>query len=356
MAALILSGCLFDTETPPPDPGSFGSELALLSQAENPLLAAYGAKAGGSLVGLQFAFLTTRYGREVDSNIEAFHAQTGAYPAMVGAYFDFKTQPKNLAIFLDAVGAQSCMPAVTLDPKAWGDSDLRYQKTFIGLIQAGHFDSQLDAWAKVLKDFKRPVLLRFAHEMNGNWYPYGGGGDADGDGNADGPEAYIRAWRYVHDRFEAAGAENLIWSFCPNAEDFPDHNWNRPFRYYPGNAYVDLIAVDAYEHHNKRAQTLAEALEPFLGRLGQFIRGQLEAGDANLPAFGLGEFGTNRKDPAAKAEWYRQALAYLGEETRIGFHFLYNAQDNGQDFSLSDVGSLIGDAYLQAAFRYRITP
>ncbi len=353
MAALLLSACLFDTETPPPDPGSFGSELALLEKAENPLLAAYGARPGGSLVGLQFAFLTMSYAREVDSNIEAFHAQTGVYPAMVGAYFDFTTQPKNLAIFLDAVAAQGCMPAVTLDPKAWGDPDLRYQKTFIGLIQKGHFDSQLDAWAKVLKDFKRPVLLRFGHEMNGNWYPYAGGGDADGDGRADGPEAYIRAWRYVHDRFDSAGARNLIWSFCPNAEDFPDRNWNRPFRYYPGDAYVDLIAVDAYEHQNKRTQSLPEALDPFLGRLGLFIREKLARGDSTLPAFGLGEFGTNRKDPAAKAEWYRRSLAYLGEETRIGFHFLYNAQDNGQDFSLREVGGLIEDAYRQPAFRYR---
>jgi hypothetical protein len=73
-----------------------------------------------------------------------------------------------------------------------------------------------------------------------------------------------------------------------------------------------------------------------------------------VPAFGLGEFGTNRKDPAAKAEWYRQSLRYLGEEARIGSHFLYNGQDIAQDFSLRNVAGLIGDAYRQPAFRYRI--
>jgi hypothetical protein len=361
LPALLLSACLFDTETPPPASTSFEPELALLSEARNPLLAAYGAQPGGSVVGLQFAFLTTRYAREVDSNLEAFHAQTGVYPAAVGAYFDFTTRPENLAIFLAAAQAQGCVPSVTLDPKVWIDPhnrkpvspNLGDQKTFIGLIQAGRFDSQLDAWARVLRDFDHPVLLRFAHEMNGNWYPYGGGGDADGDGHADGPEAFIRAWRHVHDRFAAAGAVNLIWVFCPNGEDFPDASWNRPFRYYPGDAYANMISVDAYEHREKRTQSLSDAVEPFLGRLGQFLRERRAAGNNAVPAFGLGEFGTNRKDPASKAEWYRQSLRYLGEETRIGSHFLYNGQDAGQDFSLRDIGGLIEDAYHQPAFRYR---
>jgi hypothetical protein len=332
-----------------------------LSEAHNPVLAAYGAQAGGSMVGLQFAFLTTRYAREVDSNLEAFHAQTGIFPAAVGAYFDFTTRPENLAIFLAAAQAQGCVPSVTLDPKVWIDPnnrnpvspDLANQKAFIGLIPSGKFDAQLDAWAQVLRDFDHPVLLRFAHEMNGDWYPYGGGGDADGDGRPDGPEAFIRAWRYVHDRFAAAGAANLIWVFCPNGEDFPDAGWNRPFRYYPGDAYADMISVDAYEHRDKQAQSLSEAVEPFLGRLGQFLRERRDAGNAVVPVFGLGEFGTNRKDPAAKAEWYRQSLGYLGEENRIGFHFLYNGQDIGQDFSLREVSGLIGDAYRQPAFIYR---
>lgn len=358
LAALFFSACLFETETPPPSSAAYASELARLSEAENPLLAAYGLSHGGSLVGLQFAFTTTRYAQQVDSNVEAFHAQTGVYPALVGAYFDFTTRPENLAIFLEAAAAKGCVPSVTLDPKAWSDPDTRRQKPYLGMIRAGNFDTQLDAWARVLRDFGHPVLLRFAHEMNGTWYPYGGGGDSDGDGRPDGPEAFIRAWRHAHDRFAEAGAKNALWVFCPNGEDFPDENWNRPFRYYPGDAYVDLISVDAYEHRDKRARSLSEAVEPFLGRLGQFLRERRNQGNTWVPAFGLGEFGTNREVPESKARWYREALAYLGSESRIGFHSLYNAQDGDamhgvQDFSLREVGALIGDAYRQPAFRYR---
>jgi hypothetical protein len=241
-----------------------------------------------------------------------------------------------------------------LDPKYYGNPDLRYQKTFIALINSGYFDSEMAVWAAALRDFGRPVLLRFAHEMNGDWYPYGGGGDSDGDGKPDGPEAYIRAWRHTHDLFAAAGAGNLLWAFCPNGEDFPDADWNRPFRYYPGDAYVDLIFVDAYEHRDKRMQTLPQAMDHFLGEMGAFLQARQAAGDTILPAFGLGEFGTNRTDPAAKAAWYEDALRYLASDARVQFHSVYDGQNGSEDFSLQALPQGLDGAYLQSPFRYRL--
>ena len=358
LSTLCLSACLFDTETPLPPSSDFAIELSRLAQARNPLLATLSLPQGGSLVGLQFAFTSTDYAKQTDSNVEVFHTQTGVYPAMAGAYFDFTTKPINLVIFLRAAQAKGCVPSVTLDPKYYGHPDLTYQKTFLGLTAAGGFDSALAGWAAALRDFGRPVVLRFAHEMNGDWYPYGGGGDADGDGQPDGPEAYIRAWRHAHEVFAAQGAVNVLWAFCPNAETFPDRSWNRPFRYYPGNGYADLIFVDAYEHQNKRTQSLPQALDPFLAELGEFLRQRPATGDSLLPAFGLGEFGTNRPDPAAKADWYRQSLHYLGGEDLIQFHFLYNGQDgdgkNAQDFSLRGLEGRLDSAYSQPTFRFRL--
>lgn len=358
LATLSLSACLFDTETPFPPSSDFAAELSHLARARNPLLSALGLPQGGSLVGLQFAFTSTDYARQTDSNVEVFHTQTGVYPALAGAYFDFTTKPNNLVIFLRAAHAKGCVPSVTLDPKDYAHPDLTYQKTFLGLTAAGGFDSALAGWAAALRDFGGPVVLRFAHEMNGDWYPYGGGGDADGDGRPDGPEAFIRAWRHAHDVFAAQGASNVLWAFCPNAENFPDRSWNRPFRYYPGDGYADLVFVDAYEHQNKRTQSLPQALDLFLAELGEFLRQRPATGDSLLPAFGLGEFGTNRTDPAAKADWYRQSLLYLGSEDRIQFHFLYNGQDgdgkNAQDFSLRGLEGRLDSAYMQSAFRYRL--
>jgi hypothetical protein len=325
-----------------------------LSGARNPVLAAYGLAQGGSLVGLQFAFRSTDYARQTDSNVAAFHDQTGVFPALVGAYFDFHARPEDLSVFLDAVREKAAVPSVTLDPKYYGDPDLRTQKALLARIAEGKFDPQLAAWADAIRGFGKPIVLRFAHEMNGDWYPYGGGGDADGDGHPDGPEAFIRAWRHVHDRFAAQGARNIVWAFCPNGEDFPDAGWNRPFRYYPGDAYVDVISVDAYEHSTKRTQSLPDAMEHFLSELGAFLEDREAQGDTAMPAFGLGEFGTNRADPGRKAAWYAEALAYLASDPRVQFHFLYDGQNGTEDFSLRDLPGKLGDAYAQPSFRYRL--
>jgi hypothetical protein len=306
------------------------------------------------LVGLQFAFQTMNYAGEVDSNVAAFRDQTGGYPALVGAYFDLSSRSAHLKAFLDAAHANGCIPYVTLDPKDWDEPDIKYQKTFTGLINAGKFDSALAGLASALRDFGHPVLLRYAHEMNGDWYPYAGGGDADGDGEADGPETFIRAWRHVHDLFTANGAGNLLWVFCPNAEDFPSADWNRPFRYFPGREYADLIFLDAYEHFTKKPQRLDETTAHFYGELGGFLRKQRSAGDSLPLPFGLGEFGTNRTDKSAKAAWYAEALDSLAADERIKFHVLYNGQNGGDDFSLRGLGDLIVSAYKKLRFQFRL--
>lgn len=357
LAALILpfalGACLFDSGGGAGYPDS-DFDLSRLADAANPLARNYPVGDGKSLVGVKFAFKTMNYAAETDSNIEAFHEQTGAYPAMAGAYFDLTSQPRNLKTFLDAVRAKGCIPYVTLDPKDWDNKDFDFQQTFIGKIIQGDFDAPLAALAGVLRDFGQPVMFRYAHEMNGEWYPYAGGGDADGDGTADGPERFIQAWRHVHRLFGREGASNLVWIFCPNAEDFPAKDWNRPFRYFPGSEYADLVFVDAYEHHDKREKSLEQALAYFYNEMGHFLSARKALGDSVIPAFGLGEFGTNRTDSGKKADWYVQSLGYLGGDARIKFHILYNSQNWEDDFSITGLGEAVKSAYQNARFQFRL--
>ncbi len=354
LSPLLLASCLFETESAQSNyPTHF--DLTLLRNAVNPLTKWYSMDNSKSLVGLKFAFHSTNYAWEVDSNVEAFHSQSGVYPAIVGAYFDFFSQPQNLKIFLDAVHAKGCVPYVTLDPKHFSSTnDLPEQKKFLAKIIQGEFDAKLMEMAQVLRDFKFPVLFRYAHEMNGDWYPYGGGGDANGDGIADGPANYVSAWRYTHDLFMRNGTVNLLWIFCPNAEDFPAVPGNRPFRYFPGSNYVDLIFVDAYEHHKKRKQTLEEALDYFYNEMGNFFESKRALGDSLMLPFGVGEFGTTQSDIEAKASWYNHALGFIAVDDRIKFHILYNVQNSTEDFSLQTLGDRVKAAFQQARFQLQL--
>jgi hypothetical protein len=75
-----------------------------------------------------------------------------------------------------------------------------------------------------------PVLWRPLHEANGRWFWWG----------AAGPEPFKKLWRILFERLTVQHRlNNLLWVFSPGAAiDLGD--------WYPGDAYVDLIAPDHY--------------------------------------------------------------------------------------------------------------
>jgi hypothetical protein len=357
--AFLLSACLFDGEGKPGQGPRTRFDFSRLDSLESPFSKWYAIGKGRNLVGVKFAFTSTSYKHQVDSNIAAFSSELGKTPAMAGAYFDLTSQPKNLKTFLDAVAGNGCIPFVTLDPKDWDDPDMEYQRTFIALINSGRFDDTLKALAGTLKAFGKPVLFRFAHEMNGDWYPYsgafsGGGSDADGDGLPDGPQNYVRAWRHAHDLFAAEGVSNLIWDFCPNAESFPDADWNRPFRYYPGAGYVDLISVDSYESPDKASLSLEDVLGEYLNEMGLNFESMDGQPGSGLKPFGMSEFGTYRRDSGSKAEWYETALKYISGKGHIQFSVFYNARNHEKDYSITGLGNRLQAAMTDPRFFFGI--
>jgi PA14 domain/Glycosyl hydrolase family 26/CARDB len=110
-------------------------------------------------------------------------------------------------------------------------------------IAGGDYDASIIARARSMKAFRRPILLRFAHEMNGDWYAWSGSSNG---GATSGPANYIAAWRHVHDLFVAQGATNVAWVWCVNQGDVPGADWNHWTNYYPGDSYVDWVGIDAY--------------------------------------------------------------------------------------------------------------
>jgi len=76
------------------------------------------------------------------------------------------------------------------------------------------------------------------HEFNGDWYPWGG------TVNGNSPALFVEAWRRMVDIFHRHGADNVRFVWSPNNIDVPASN--RLESYYPGEAYVDVLAVDGY--------------------------------------------------------------------------------------------------------------
>jgi hypothetical protein len=99
-------------------------------------------------------------------------------------------------------------------------------------IAKGSQDSYIRGVARSLSTFDGTVYLRYAHEMNGFWYPWSW--DA---------RDYVKAWRRIHRLFREEGAQNVrfVWSVNPNLYE-RQRPWLKNMRlYWPGAKYVDAL-------------------------------------------------------------------------------------------------------------------
>lgn len=89
---------------------------------------------------------------------------------------------------------------------------------------------------KALRDARVAVLWRPFHEMNGGWFWWGG---------RPGKGGYEALWHQMFNRYtKVHKLDNLLWVWGPNA---PDGKWAKSTGdYYPGHAYVDVLAEDVY--------------------------------------------------------------------------------------------------------------
>ncbi len=99
-------------------------------------------------------------------------------------------------------------------------------------IASGRHDAYIRRYARGMKDYRRPVYVRYAHEMNGVWMPW----------SVD-PPAYVAAWRHVWRIFRQEGATNVRWIWSINANGFQREGdfLRNVRRYWPGSRYVDVI-------------------------------------------------------------------------------------------------------------------
>jgi hypothetical protein len=117
-------------------------------------------------------------------------------------------------------------------------------------IARGEYDGYLWAWARgaaATPDRGRRLIIRFAHEMDGSWYPWSGR-----------PEAYRQAFRRIVEVFRRAGAESRFM-FSPA--------WAMPevVHYYPGSDVTDYVGVtvlDFGREFPEGGKTFSELFSP----------------------------------------------------------------------------------------------
>jgi mannan endo-1,4-beta-mannosidase len=175
---------------------------------------------------------------------------------------------------LDAIAATGAEPVVTWEPMFYRRADGAETMIAAQRIVGGDYDGYITAFAREAAAWGRPLIVRFAHEMNLNRYHWGGPAADYGPAS---PEKFRAMWRHVVEIFRREKATKVRWAFSPNCESVPGAGnpaaapWNTARAYYPGDEFVDVLGMDGYNWGN--TQTLAKhgwnsAWRSFAGTFG----------------------------------------------------------------------------------------
>ncbi len=172
------------------------------------------------------------------AEMDSFNNAAGKPMAFTNLFTNFDYHWGYLKYQSDNIISRGGRPMITWMPV----TSTRINDNLLPEIAAGQWNAYLDRWIKGLKWWRSGVpagqhsriLLRFGHEFNGKWYPWGND-----------PENFKAAWRYVYNYFEKAGVNQYIeWVWCANNVDVDDVR--DITQYYPGDAYVDWTSLDGY--------------------------------------------------------------------------------------------------------------
>src|SRR4051794_20731121 len=166
--------------------------------------------------------------------LDPFTKATGVSPSVAMYFNDFGGRVDTTA--LRRLSDSGRLPMMTWEP--WNHTTPSANPYSLQGIASGQFDAYLSAQGKALAAVGAPVAVRFAHEMNGTWYPWGQGV------NGNTPADYVAAYRHVHDVITAAGATNVIWVWSPITVISRPGVPLAPL--YPGDDYVDWVGLSVY--------------------------------------------------------------------------------------------------------------
>ena len=198
------------------------------------------------------------FGLDVPSMAALDQAESaiGARAAIVGTFADWAHTPRFPRAHADAINRRGAVPLISWEPWDSWRGGAEQPEYALRRITAGEHDVLIDRWAAAIARYRRPVMLRLAPEMNGDWLPWSEAVNGNRRGD------YVAAWRHVRARFRRAGAGNAIWVWNPIAP----YEGSAPLRrLFPGARAVDWVAVDGYNWGDSRSwgwQSYADVLAP----------------------------------------------------------------------------------------------
>ena len=245
--------------------------LSLMPSASAGEGVAHGARAGHRIA---FGVFTPG-APETASVVSSFADKVGRRPVIFHTYRNWSQDPFPRDLMQNPADA-GAVPMITWEPT---DVSLRD-------IAGGRYDSYIRDSADQAAAWGRPILLRFAHEMNGDWYSWGLG--VNGNTASD----YKAAWRHAVKIFRSRHAGNVRWVWAPNTGKFGS--------LFPGEKWIDFIGLDGYNWGAKydNWETFEQVFDSSYRAITHLSRKKLL----------ITEFGANARG-GDKAAWIKHAFS-----------------------------------------------
>lgn len=163
--------------------------------------------------------------------LSSLQEQLGIHFSTVSIFKQFGLPTNNMLNVddLSYIKSQNSKLLVAWEP--WNPQEgLHQSKDYLKEIIEGKQDEYIKNFAKAVRSYGAPVTIRFGHEMNGDWYPWGKR-----------PQEYIAAYRRVVTLFKNEGIENVSWMWSINATPLANIT-----SFYPGDDVVDSIGFDGF--------------------------------------------------------------------------------------------------------------
>jgi autotransporter-associated beta strand protein len=226
---------------------------------------------------------------------------------------------------MNNIRSSNSIPLFTWQPQ---NGTLGTTQSFtLASIIAGDYDSYITTWATSAKAWGHPFFLRFAHEMNGNWYPWSEGVNGNTSGQ------YVQMWQHVHNIFTGVGATNVTWVWCVNAIYSGSTSIAE---LYPGDNYVDWLALDGYNRLTNSWQDFSAIAATTVAQLTNVAPGK--------PIM-VAETGCTQTNypTETKTQWFLAALTnYLPSVPRIKAWVYFNSTNSdGDDWRITSPASAV---------------
>lgn len=273
------------------------------------------------------------------SAISDYARDIGIAPKIVMYFQPWRTANGSCSTFNEypylpgSIADAGAIPMISWEPHQDGMGSQNAVDFSYARILSGAHDACIQQTAQDIRAFGKPVMIRFAHEMNGQSNTW------TGIINDNNPTGYVQVFRKVVDMFREEGATNARFLWSPDHASPPEvaSPSSEIRNYYPGDGYVDLIGVSGYNWGSDPLRgggwvTGEQVFKNFLQTMVRTYPGKpiiiTEIG--SVPGY----------DAFSRSEWYTDALRYFASRPEIKGIVWFNdfafAQTDQADFRFSD--------------------